>query len=71
MPGQWDGKLSFNDQIYYQATAFFLDSLGRMGTNRHVAVPWEYVTKEDEDNIRQDIEDLLPRSREDSEINTF
>ena len=60
MPGQWDGKLSFNDQIYYQATAFFLDSLGRMGTNRHVAVPWEYVTKEDEDNIRQEIEDLLP-----------
>jgi hypothetical protein len=71
MPGQWDGKLSFNDQIYYQATAFFLDSLGRMGTNRHVAVPWEYVTKEDEDNIRQEIEDLLPHSREDSEINKF
>ena len=71
MPGQWDGKLSFNDQIYYQATAFFLDSLGRMGTNRHVAVPWEYVTKEDEDNIRQEIEDRLPRSREDKEINKF
>ena len=71
MPGQWDGQLSFNDQIYYQATAFFLDSLGRMGTNRHVAVPWEYVTTEDEDKIRQDIEDLLPRSREDSEINKF
>ena len=71
MPGQWDGKLSFNDQIYYQATAFFLDSLGRMGTNRHVAVPWEYVTKEDEDKIRQEIEDRLPRSREDSEINKF
>lgn len=71
MPGQWDGQLSFNDQIYYQATAFFLDSLGRMGTNRHVAAPWEYVTKEDEDKIRQDIEDLLPRSREDSEINKF
>lgn len=71
MPGEWDGKLSFNDQIYYQATAFFLDSLGRMGTNRHVAVPWEYVTKEDEDKIRQEIEDRLPRSREDSEINKF
>lgn len=71
MPGQWDGKLSFNEQIYYQATAFFLDSLGRMGTNRHVAVPWEYVTKEDEDKIRQEIEDRLPRSREDSEINKF
>lgn len=71
MPGQWDGKLSFNDQIYYQATAFFLDSLGRMGTNRHIAVPWEYVTKEDEDNIRQEIEDRLPRSREDKEINKF
>lgn len=25
----------------YTATAFFLDSLGRMATNRHVAVPWE------------------------------
>ena len=71
MPGQWDGKLSFNDQIYYQATAFFLDSLGRMGTNRHVAVPWEYVTKEDEDNIRQEIEDRLPHSSSDKEINKF
>lgn len=71
MPGQWDGKLPFDEQIYYQATAFFLDSVGRMGTNRHVAVPWEYVTKEDEDDIRQQIEDILPRSREDSEINKF
>lgn len=46
LPGQWDGKLSFSEKQPYQATAFFLDSLGRMGTNRHVAVPWEYITEE-------------------------
>lgn len=71
LPGQWDGKLSFSEKQPYQATAFFLDSLGRMGTNRHVAVPWEYITEEKRDELHQDIEDLLPHSREDSEINKF
>lgn len=39
----------------YQATAFFLDQYGRLGTNRHVAVPWaeEYRSK-DNATLRQE-----------------
>lgn len=33
--------------IPYQATAFFLDRQGRMGTNRHVALPWAEEYREE------------------------
>ena len=35
------------EHIPYQATAFFVDTLGRMATNRHVAVPWEEEYREE------------------------
>lgn len=35
------------EHIPYQATAFFVDSLGRMATNRHVAVPWAEEYREE------------------------
>lgn len=66
----WDGKISFN-AIPYQATAFFLDSLGRMATNRHVAVPWEYRNKDEENFIRNQIEKLLPRDGNAETIKAF
>lgn len=43
----------------YTGTAFFLDQEGRMGTNRHVAVPWEYVSEESIKEWRKEGEELL------------
>lgn len=48
-------KISDQHPIAYCGTAFFIDDKGRMGTNRHVAVPWEYITKEAKDKISQTI----------------
>lgn len=42
--------------IGYTGTAFFISKDGEMGTNRHIAVPWEYRDAEDEENIRQQME---------------
>lgn len=36
----------------YSGTAFFISKDGEMGTNRHIAVPWEYEKKKYEDDIR-------------------
>lgn len=60
MPDSWDGKIEdiASDQPY-SATAFFLDRNGFMGTNRHVAVPWEYRTEEDESKLRGLVEERL------------
>lgn len=46
-------------QSAYSGTAFFLDREGRMGTNRHVAVPWEYVPEDSSKNWRKEGEQLL------------
>lgn len=42
--------------ISYTGTAFFISKDGEMGTNRHIAVPWEYRDTEVEENIRQQME---------------
>jgi hypothetical protein len=44
--------------IAKNGTAFFISKEGEMGTNRHVAVPWEYRTPEEEESIRQLIENV-------------
>ena len=36
----------------YNGTAFFISENGELGTNRHVAIPWEYTKKSHEDKIR-------------------
>lgn len=46
-------------QSAYSGTAFFLDREGRMGTNRHVAVPWEYVPEDSIKQWRKDGDELL------------
>lgn len=67
-PDKWylgvgsNGKLQVNtsteglNPIGYTGTAFFISKDGEMGTNRHIAVPWEYRDAEDEENIRQQME---------------
>lgn len=65
-----------NTRIYpisYQGTAFVISEYGELGTNRHVAIPWEEGILEDEDQIRQimqkyiynDFEELLDEWMED------
>ena len=72
MPDYWSGEIPFNEMaMSTQATAFFLDKEGRMGTNRHVAAPWEQLSKEQNDKIRQVIEDNMPRSNSLNDINEF
>lgn len=67
-PDKWyvgkgpDGKMHVSTStdgltpIGYMGTAFFISKEGEMGTNRHVAVPWEYRTPEEEEIIRQQME---------------
>lgn len=72
MPDYWNGEVPFGEMVMTtQATAFFLDKEGRMGTNRHVVVPWEELSREQTDQIRQVIEDNMPRSNSISDINAF
>lgn len=60
MPDTWNGNLSdIEASKPYQATAFFLDYKGYMGTNRHVAVPWDYRTAEEDSRIRREIVNRL------------
>lgn len=37
----------------YTGTAFFVSEYGELATNRHVAVPWEYLSADMENDIRQ------------------
>lgn len=67
-PDKWymgigsNGKLQVNTStdglspLGYTGTAFFISKDGEMGTNRHIAVPWEYRDADDEENIRQQME---------------
>ena len=72
MPDYWDGEIAFSEMtMSSQATAFFLDKEGRMGTNRHVAAPWEELDKKQLDAIRQEIEDNMPKSNNENDVNSF
>ncbi len=52
--GAKPGCLKVAENVSYVGTAFFLDRDGRLGTNRHVAVPWEYVS----DGVRKEWHNL-------------
>lgn len=54
----WEGTLPLDKQ-YYSATAFYIDREGRMATNRHVAVPWEYIKDEDKKDIQTAVESIM------------
>ena len=55
----WPGKLTFESERPYQATAFFIDREGRMATNRHVAIPWEGRTDGESSSIKQKVAEYL------------
>lgn len=42
--------------LQYTGTAFFISKDGEMGTNRHIACPWEYIDAETNEIIRQQME---------------
>jgi pSer/pThr/pTyr-binding forkhead associated (FHA) protein len=42
--------------IQFSGTAFFISEFGEMGTNRHIAVPWEYLTPVEMNEIRQQMQ---------------
>lgn len=63
-PSVWDGTLSIPHTVAGEGTAFFIDSLGHMATNRHVAIPWEYRDSEDNNYIRNEVEKWLAQLRE-------
>lgn len=42
-----------------RGTAFFISKDGEMGTNRHIALPWEYLTDDAVETIKQTMEKLL------------
>lgn len=55
------GHLVVAEDIPYYATAFFLDHDGRMATNRHVALPWEYASEDDKREWRTAAEQIIHR----------
>lgn len=66
----WDGSLSLEDDsnlapfTEWTGTAFFIDREGRMGTNRHVAMPWadEYREKAVDNYIKNRFNVIIDRN---------
>lgn len=60
------GEIPYEINQSYCATAFFIDDDGRMGTNRHVAVPWDKAytdpneIKRLNDDVDEFVQNLLP-----------
>lgn len=52
--------------IEYTGTAFFISEKGELGTNRHVAVPWNCLTMDEEESVRQLMQKA--RSRDNSDL---
>jgi len=44
--------------IGYSGTAFFISRDGKMGTNRHIAVPWCYLQSEKRDKLLQSMAEI-------------
>lgn len=47
------------DPIQFNGTAFFISPYGEMGTNRHIAVPWEYLSKASIGEINQQMQECV------------
>ena len=59
-PDIWSGVIEDTKHLHgYSATAFFLDREGRMATNRHVAVPWEYADENNKKDLQNGMEEFL------------
>lgn len=55
----------------YTGTAFFISKEGELGTNRHIAVPWEYRTDAEDENIRQQMQKARIYYTKDGDTTTF
>ncbi|MGN1229399.1 MAG: FHA domain-containing protein [Prevotella sp.] len=60
--GLMDGKLALGTltgnkiaPISYTGTAFFISPDGELGTNRHIAAPWEYLSNDEKNTIKQEL----------------
>ena len=49
----------------YTGTAFFISTNGDLGTNRHIALPWEYLSTDEEDAIRTQMQMALNSNNRD------
>lgn len=54
--------------IPYTGTAFFISEYGELGSNRHIAMPWNYLDKELEEAIRHDFTTLFVQIRKFLEV---
>lgn len=54
-----NGSSSEVEPIAYTGTAFFISEYGEMGTNRHIAAPWEYHSNSEYNEIRQKMEEYI------------
>lgn len=66
-PQKWEfglrnGKLALGtltgnkvSPIAYTGTAFFISPDGELGTNRHMAVPWEYLSNDEKNCVKQEL----------------
>lgn len=53
------------EPINYTGTAFFISEAGELGTNRHIACPWESLDPEQKDNINQIMQFVLSNQKSD------
>ena len=70
---QW--KLGLPNPCTYYGTAFFISPYGELGTNRHVAVPWEYLTKAQttliEMQMREQVYSIVNEHRQELQNKSF
>lgn len=46
-------------ELTYQGTAFFIDQLGHLATNRHISHPWEYRKASEDDQVKKYVESSI------------
>lgn len=70
---QW--QLGNTTPCLYYGTAFFISPYGELGTNRHVAVPWEYLTKAQktliEMQMREQVYNIVSEHRQELQNRNF
>lgn len=55
----WEGIVTIKEGSWVSGTGFFIDDKGHIGTNRHVALPWEYAEEEEKMALRLEYEKWL------------
>lgn len=60
-PSRYSGEIL---PFSFTGTAFFISESGELGTNRHIAVPWEYHKDKYEDDIRNFLVNFISKNKE-------